>query len=191
MNAVRQTSYSEAVEKHFLRALLYFDIFNYPLTAVEVARYSPAIVNFSPDRFLEDLVSRKMLFRFENFYALQEDPQIALRRLKGNALAEKKMKTAKKFSYLVSLFPFVRAVMLSGSISKGYMDERSDIDYFIVTETNRLRALPAFPCPEATPVPLFRSRVVRKRRHRRTLRKATNCIKRTRINLLLWHTKKR
>src|SRR5258706_470937 len=138
MNAVRQSSYSEAVEKHFLRALLYFDIFNYPLTAVEVARYSPAIVNFSPDRFLEDLVSRKMLFRFENFYALQEDPQIALRRLKGNALAEKKMKTAKKFSYLVSLFPFVRAVMLSGSISKGYMDERSDIDYFIVTETNRL-----------------------------------------------------
>ena len=51
---------------------------------------------------------------------------------------DKKMKVAKRFSRLVSLFPFVRAVMLSGSISKGYMDENSDIDYFIVTETNRL-----------------------------------------------------
>jgi hypothetical protein len=138
MNAARQTSYFEAEEKHFLRALLYFDIFNYPLTAEEVTRYSPAIVNFPADQFLENLVSRKILFRFENFYSLHDDPQIALRRVKGNALAEKKMKTAKMFSYLVSLFPFVKAVMLSGSISKGYMDENSDIDYFIVTQANRL-----------------------------------------------------
>ncbi len=138
MNAARQTSYSGAEEKHFLRALLYFDIFNYPLTSEEVARYASATINFSSDLFLENLVSRKILFRFENFYSLQNDPQVATRRLKGNALAEKKMKTAKKFSYLISLFPFVRAVLLSGSISKGYMDENSDIDYFIVTETNRL-----------------------------------------------------
>jgi hypothetical protein len=138
MNAARQTSYFEAEEKHFLRALLYFDIFNYPLTAEEVSRYSPAIDNFSADQFLENLVSRKILFRFENFYSLHDDPQMVLRRVKGNVLAEKKMKTAKRFSYLISLFPFVRAVMLSGSISKGYMDENSDIDYFIVTEVNRL-----------------------------------------------------
>lgn len=138
MNAARQTSYIEAQEKHFLRALLYFDIFDYPLTAAEVVQYSPAVINFSTERFLENLVSRKILFRFENFYSLQDDPRLAVRRMKGNALAEKKMKTAKRFSRLISLVPFVRAVMLSGSISKGYMDENSDIDYFIVTETNRL-----------------------------------------------------
>jgi hypothetical protein len=48
------------------------------------------------------------------------------------------MQTAKKFARLMAAFPFVRAVMLSGSISKGYMDDRSDIDYFIVTESGRL-----------------------------------------------------
>jgi hypothetical protein len=138
MNAARQTSHFEAEEKYFLRALLYFDIFNYPLTAEEVARFSFAVINFSPEALLENLVSRKVLYKFQNFYSLQSDPQIALRRIKGNELAEKKMKTAKWFSRIVSLFPFVRAVMLSGSISKGYMDEDSDIDYFIVTETNRL-----------------------------------------------------
>jgi hypothetical protein len=138
MNAARQTSYFREGEKPVLRALLYFDIFNYPLTAEEVYQFSPATTNFSPHQFLENLVSRNILFRFQNLYSLQDDPQVALRRVKGNERAEKKMKVAKRFSRLVSLFPFVRAVMLSGSISKGYMDENSDIDYFIVTKPNRL-----------------------------------------------------
>src|SRR6185295_18883003 len=106
-------------------------------TAEEVARFSPEVIN-SSHQFLERLVSLKLLFRFQNFYSLQDDSQLVTRRVSGNALASKKMKTAKRFSKIVSFFPFVRAVMLSGSISKNYMDENSDIDYFIVTEANRL-----------------------------------------------------
>src|SRR6185369_15787589 len=138
MNAALQSSYFSEEEKNFLKALLYFDIFYYPLTAEEVVRFSPVVVNSSPYHFLERLVSQKLLFQFQNFYSLQDDSQLAVRRFKGNALANKKMKTARRFSKLVSLFPFVRAVMLSGSISKNYMDENSDIDFFIVTEVNRL-----------------------------------------------------
>jgi len=138
MNAIRQPSYFGEEKKYFLRALLYFDIFKYPLTAEEVIRFSPTVVNSTSEQFLENLVSQKLLFRFHNFYSIQNDPQLAIRRAKGNALANEKMKIAKRFSKLVSLFPFVRAVMLSGSISKNYMDENSDIDYFIVTEANRL-----------------------------------------------------
>ena len=138
MNAALQSSYFNEEEKNFLKALLYFDIFNYPLTAEEVVRFSPVVVNSSPHHFLERLVSQKLLFQFQNFYSLQDDSQLAVRRFKGNALANKRMKTARRFSKLVSLFPFVRAVMLSGSISKNYMDENSDIDYFIITEANRL-----------------------------------------------------
>jgi len=138
MNVARQSSYIGEEEKNFLRALLYFDIFNYPLLAEEIARFSPEVVNSSPNQLLERLVSKKLLFQFQNFYSLQDNAQLAVRRVKGNVLATKKMKAAKRFSKLVSMFPFVRAVMLSGSISKNYMDENSDIDYFIVTETNRL-----------------------------------------------------
>jgi len=138
MNAARQPFYFGGEEKNFLRALLYFDIFNYPLTAEEVAQFSPANVNSSPHQFLESLVSQKLIFKFQNFYSIQNDHGLVLRRIKGNSLADKKMKVAKRFSGLVSAFPFVRAVMLSGSISKGYMDDNSDIDYFIVTESNRL-----------------------------------------------------
>ena len=71
MNAARQPSYFGEEEKNFLRALLYFDIFNYPITAEEVVQFSPAIVNSSPHQFLESLVSQKLLFKFQNFYSLQ------------------------------------------------------------------------------------------------------------------------
>ena len=138
MNTARQSSYVGEEEKSFLRTLLYFDIFNYPLTAEEVVCFSQEVVNSSPHQFLERLISQKLIFQFQDFYSLRNDLQLAIRRTKGNAHASKKMKTARRFSKLVSFFPFVRAVMLSGSISKNYMDEKSDIDYFIITEANRL-----------------------------------------------------
>lgn len=138
MNAARQFVYLMDEEKNFLKTLLYFDLFNYPLTADEIIQYSSGLTYFPPDRLLQNLISQKMLFQFQNFYSLQNDPALVLRRLRGNARAEKKLKTAKIFSRLVYFLPFVRAVMLSGSISKGYMDEKSDIDYFIITEKNRL-----------------------------------------------------
>ncbi|HEV8514547.1 MAG TPA: hypothetical protein VGQ59_14795 [Cyclobacteriaceae bacterium] len=138
MNAARQSSYFSEEEKNFVKALLYFDIFNYPLTAEEIVRFSPTLINSSREESLNNLVSQKLVFKFQNFYSLQNNEGLIQRRVKGNTLAQKKMKAAKGFSRLLSWFPFVRAVMLSGSISKDYMDENSDIDYFIITEANRL-----------------------------------------------------
>jgi hypothetical protein len=69
---------------------------------------------------------------------VQPDKTLVQRRISGNILAEKRMKRARQFSRLVASFPFVKAVMLSGSISKGFMDEKSDIDFFIITQTERL-----------------------------------------------------
>lgn len=39
---------------------------------------------------------------------------------------------------MFSNFPFVRGVMISGSLSKGSMSPDSDVDYFIITAPNRL-----------------------------------------------------
>ncbi|MBI1768794.1 MAG: nucleotidyltransferase domain-containing protein [Bacteroidetes bacterium] len=83
-------------------------------------------------------MAEKTIFQFGKFYSIQNNQELVERRLRGNLLAEKKMKTAERYSRLISLFPFVRAVLLSGSISKGFMDETSDIDYFIITAKKRL-----------------------------------------------------
>lgn len=138
MIAARQVESFSDIEKALLRSVLYFDIFNFPITAEEACTFAPAAVNGSCEYILESLVTEKMLFRHGKFYSAQNRPELVQRRIKGNLLAEKRMKEARKYSRLIAAFPFVRAVLLSGSISKGFMDHESDIDYFVITEPKRV-----------------------------------------------------
>ena len=136
ISAQKITQTSEA--KVVIRPLLYFDIFNYPITIDEIKRFAPLQINSSIHQALDELVLQGKIFLFDDFYSIQDNPFLALRRKAGNDRAKKKLVTAKKYAGIISSFPFVRAVMLSGSISKGFMDKKSDIDYFIITEKNRL-----------------------------------------------------
>ena len=45
---------------------------------------------------------------------------------------------AVRVTWLLKLIPFIRWVCVSGSLSKGVMEEDSDIDFFIIVQKNRL-----------------------------------------------------
>ncbi|MEL6925352.1 MAG: hypothetical protein AAFO94_14995 [Bacteroidota bacterium] len=49
-----------------------------------------------------------------------------------------KLAVAHRFGTVIAKAPFVRGVCLSGTMSKGVMYEKSDIDYFIITSPGRL-----------------------------------------------------
>ena len=129
----------DRVEAGVIRTLLYFDIFHYPLTLDEIVKFHPhksdriAIV-----KAISLLRNKLVVFKLDNFYSLHPNNAFAQRRKAGNELAKKRLQTARKFSWLISKFPFVRAIMISGSLSKNYMEASSDIDYFIITEPGRL-----------------------------------------------------
>lgn len=126
-------------ERGVIRTLLYFDIFDYPLTLEEIIKFHPELSDRKAiTRAVASLQYRAVLFNHYNFYALRPDAELIQKRVAGNKLAVKRMKTAKKFSRLISFFPFVRAIMLSGSLSKNYMSPTSDIDYFLITKPGRL-----------------------------------------------------
>lgn len=120
--------------------MLYFDIFNYPLKAGEVFHFLRVngISETDVAGCLDALAERSHIFRFGDFYSLQADENNIRRRIKGNKEADKFLKIAHTRAQFIARFPFVRAVMASGSLSKGYMDENSDLDFFIVTEPGRL-----------------------------------------------------
>jgi predicted nucleotidyltransferase len=136
-----QLNKSMSVEAQaILSALLYYDIFTYPLKVDEI-RENCGVPNMSMAAVQEELnylVELKALFKIDEFYGLQDDPELVARRVAGNKRAEKLMKRAKRMSRFIGRFPYVRAVCLSGSISKGYVDKDSDIDYFIITQPGRL-----------------------------------------------------
>ncbi|MEX0287638.1 MAG: nucleotidyltransferase domain-containing protein, partial [Flavobacteriaceae bacterium] len=83
---------------------------------------------------LKILLKQKVLFNIEGFYLPYDYPIWVERRLGGNALANKKMIKAKKMAKILTYFPYVRSVMVSGSLSKGFMDRTSDIDFFVIMQ---------------------------------------------------------
>jgi len=87
---------------------------------------------------LNILNDQNIIFRFDEFFSMKNDRSYVERRISGNKEAEKYLVLAQHRANFISKFPFVRSVMASGSLSKGYMDKNSDLDFFIVTAPKRL-----------------------------------------------------
>ena len=122
-----------------LKVLAYFDLFNYPVSTEEILFFLDREVPVSElNENLEVLTTEKHLFRLGGFYSLRNDPQVAERRIKGNRHASELLVIADRVSRFLYQFPYVRGIGISGSLSKHYADENADIDYFIITRSNRL-----------------------------------------------------
>jgi hypothetical protein len=123
-----------------LRAVLYFDVFRYPLTESELYEKTPvkgSWENFKKE--LAELFDLRILSKDGDFI-LGPGMSAAeiLRRKKGNEGAQQIFPTALNYSRRIAAFPFVEGVFLSGGLSKNYFDEKGDIDYFIVCKPGRL-----------------------------------------------------
>lgn len=127
------------IKNDIIAALAYFDIFNYPVTQREIFLFLGNVYN--QQKFqdqLNSLVLNRIIFKLDEFYSLQNNQKLAQRRRKGNKKAQELIETAEKVASLLSCFPYVRGVAISGSLSKNFADENSDIDLFIITAKNRL-----------------------------------------------------
>ncbi len=126
--------------KCIIKTLAYYDIFNYPLTAEEIYHNLGAnhVSSIDVTNEIEKLCKDGLIYRKNSFYLLTNNDKYISRRIDGNKLAAKKINSAYRMTNFISKFPYVRAILLSGSISKGYMEKDSDVDYFIITQPNRL-----------------------------------------------------
>ena len=138
---IATNSYLSVLSKDILRALLYSDVFRYPLTKNEI-RMNSSMAGITQEEINSELlvlVKRKLVKTDGEFYFLPANKELIIRnRKEGNKKAEQFIKIAFRISRFISCFPFVKGVFISGSVSKGYADHNSDIDYFIVTEPGRL-----------------------------------------------------
>ena len=128
------------LSKSILKTLLYFDIFQYPLTASEIFAHlttNHVTVDHVATE-LNRLSNLSIISPISDFYSVHDNPMLGSRRTKGNQMAQQSLTLARRQARLISQFPFVRAVMASGSLSKDYMDEHSDLDFFVITKPNRL-----------------------------------------------------
>lgn len=124
---------------YIIKTLKYFHVFRHPLSADEIHAFLQAEASREELSYtLFEMVREERIFYANNMYSLENSAQIFLKRRIGAEMAEVKMKEARKCAAIIASFPFVNAVCVSGSLSKGYADEKSDIDFFIITSAKRL-----------------------------------------------------
>jgi len=126
-------------ELAILKTLIYFDIFDYPLSENDIKNFIGHYI--SDEAFASALLQLsldKIIFRVGAFYSLQNNHQRAEERIQGNLRAQPLLAKAARIGAFLYKFPYVRAVAVSGSLSKNYADKKADIDFFIITKANRL-----------------------------------------------------
>ena len=137
--AIPELAVRSAAEKGVLRILAYFDIFQYPLTKKEIRQFIPDFFSDAKlEPVLQSMLLNKIVFLHNDFYSLHDNPLLAYRRKEGNSRAKKLIPKAYSIGNFLFRFPFVRAIAISGSLSKDFADENADIDFFIITKANRL-----------------------------------------------------
>lgn len=129
----------QEIKDDILATLAYFDIFNYPLTIGEIFLFlQNKYDQHEFDIAVKYMVGNHHIFQFGGFYSLKNDYAVIERRIQGNAKAAELIKIAERISNMLIKFPYVRGIAISGSLSKNFADEHSDIDLFIITAKNRL-----------------------------------------------------
>jgi len=127
------------IDISILKVLVYFDLFQYPLSSNEIRSFLDHHVQENEfQKALNALESKNKIFLINGFYSLHNDLSLTERRMMGNKRAVLLMPKAQRIANLLYKFPYVRGIGVSGSVSKDFADEYSDIDYFIITKANRL-----------------------------------------------------
>ena len=128
-------------KQHIARTLLYYEIFDHPLTASELFFLLPCNSISRPEfiQMLHTLTTDGDVVESSGLFTLADvaDDVRSLRR-ERERLARRRLRVAKFMTHVIKRFPFVRGVFLSGDLSKGVAHHHSDIDYVIVTAQHRL-----------------------------------------------------
>lgn len=133
-----------SLEQSILAALVYFDIFEHPLTLVEIHRYLLPVVQSDNQRqcslnevrlALEESPQLSKAVRFKNgyFYLRGRDGNLRTR-AERYFFSAAKYRRARRVGRLLSYVPFVRLIAVCNSLGFNAARRESDIDLFIVTK---------------------------------------------------------
>jgi len=138
------------IQKSIRGTIVYFDIFEYPLTSFEIYKYlwrpEQRFTLAQVNKELKKMVDEKILVLREGFFCLRGSEENKKSRNQENIktrkkrylIAQEKMKKARPYVKLISKIPFVKAIFICNNL--GYLNapDDSDIDLAIITSKNTI-----------------------------------------------------
>ena len=138
------------LEKSILATIVYYDVLEKPLTSWEIFKFLINLKHITQEKtevvaleqVLKILDQSKDLSEFisqkNGFYFLKSKEYLIKKRINKQKLADKKWKKAKKYINFLKLTPFIRSVIVSGSLAINNTKKNSDIDLLIISTSDRI-----------------------------------------------------
>ncbi len=123
-------------------SLSYIDQFQYPLTKEEIfLRIIGKNNTFTlreVEKELVNLVSSGKLCSDKGFYSLEGSNSHVLTRLKRSKHSRRKWLEVEEFVSVVKHIPWIKAILVTGSLAVNNAKKNDDIDFLIIVKKNRL-----------------------------------------------------
>ncbi|RLC31215.1 hypothetical protein DRH13_03345 [Candidatus Woesebacteria bacterium] len=115
-----------------ISSLIYHDIFDYPLTPLELIKWTAGKgIKF------KDLENIKISTK-NGFLFLNGKEGSTLKRLMRKRISKRKLEKAKKAAKVLSFLPTVKMVAVTGALAMNNANEDSDIDFLMITKKGSL-----------------------------------------------------
>lgn len=147
------------LEKSILATIAYYDILDCPLTGFEVFKYlinpshliaqsiskqnlqselltQPSFLNIL--KGLEDRPLKNFIEKKNGFYFLKGRQRIVRTRIKRQKISDQKWKKVKKVIRWLEVIPYLKLVVISGSLALNNVKKQSDIDLLIVAKHRKI-----------------------------------------------------
>lgn len=132
-----QTTTKNNLKEAILKAVAFFDIFDYPLTPFEIWTFCK--IKNELGEILEILNNNSLPLETKyGFYFLNKRSKIVDIRQKRYNYANRKFKRALKIARLFKIIPWIKMIAVGNSIGANNLRNNSDIDFFIITEAKRI-----------------------------------------------------
>lgn len=128
----RQAELNEAIK----RTIVWFDIFSFPLTPLELWQFLPLKTQWS--EIMPALTDNNFGLKQKQGFWFIGDEQKIHTRLRRQNYADRKFKLALKFAKIFGQLPWVKLIAVANQIGYGNLKDLGDIDLFIITQKNRL-----------------------------------------------------
>lgn len=132
----------DSLRNNILKTIVFFDLFDYPLTAWEVWKF---LAGGSGKIELKDILKnlesdylRAKISQKEGFYFLTGRGAIINERKARYNFTARKVKLALRLVQAFKLIPWIKMVAISNLIGSHNLREKSDIDLFIISEKKRI-----------------------------------------------------
>ncbi len=120
-----------------IKIIAFFDLFEYPLTAYEIWNNLDRKSSFNDVVAILESGSGSISYK-QGFYFLPQRADIINTRRKRYNYAYRKIKIARRFAKLFGYCPWVQAVAVANSLGQYNLRDGSDIDFFIITSSERI-----------------------------------------------------